>query len=117
MKIGNSFQKLSQEGFEAALRSYGEFSKSVQELTARLTENTKKALDDTTRTWEQLIGAKSVEQAIEIQTQYAKRSYDNFVAEATKLGEWYIDVMQNTTKPLENAVSKSVDQAVSRKAA
>ena len=39
---------------------------------------------DTARTWEQPIGAKSVEQVIGIQSQYAKRAYDAYVAEASK---------------------------------
>ncbi len=102
VKIG----ELSQEGFEAAVRAYEQWSKGVQALATRVTENTKKAFEDTTRTWEQIIGAKSVEQVIEIQSQYAKRSYDNYVAEASKLGEWYADVVRNATKPFEQAVAK-----------
>ena len=38
-----------------------------------MTEYSKKTFDDTIRTWEQLIGVKSLEQVIEIQSQYAKR--------------------------------------------
>ena len=112
VKIG----ALSQEGFEAAVRSYGEWSKGLQALATRITENTKKAFEDTTRTWEQIIGAKSVEQAIEIQSQYAKRAYDAYVAEARKLSEWYVDVVRNATKPFEQTASK-VEQTVARKAA
>ena len=98
--------ELNKEGFEAAARSYEQWTKGLQALATRVTENTKKALEDTTRTWEQIIGAKSVEQVIEIQSQYAKRSYDNYVAEASKLGEWYADVVRNATKPFEQAVAK-----------
>ena len=36
----------------------------------------KKAFEDGTRAFEQLIGAKSVEQAIEIQSQYAKKAFE-----------------------------------------
>jgi N-glycosylase/DNA lyase len=51
------FQKVGQRGFEAAVESYGRFNRAVQALAARTTENAKKAFEDTTRTWEQLIGA------------------------------------------------------------
>jgi hypothetical protein len=61
----------------------------------------------------QLVGAKSIEQVIEIQSQYAKRTYDNFVAEASRLGEWYVSVVQNAARQFE----KPVEQLVKKKVA
>jgi hypothetical protein len=106
VKVGEAFQKVSKEGFDAAVHSYAEWTKGLQALATRVTENTKKAFEDTTRTWEQLIGAKSVEQAIEIQSLYAKRAYDAYVAEASKLGDWYADMVRNASKPFERTVAK-----------
>jgi hypothetical protein len=106
VKVGEAFQKVSKEGFDAAVRSYAEWNKGLQALATRVTENTKRAFEDTTRTWEQLVGAKSVEQAIEIQSQYAKRAYDAYVAEASKLGDWYAETMRNASKPFEQTVAK-----------
>jgi phasin family protein len=105
-KINETFQKLSKDGFDAAVRSYGEVNKGFEALAHRVTENTKKAWEDSTRTLEQLTGAKSFEQVIEIQSQYAKRTYDNFVAEATKLGELYVAVVRDASKPFEQAFAK-----------
>jgi hypothetical protein len=105
VKVGEAFQKVSKEGFDAAVRSYAEWNKGLQALASRVTENTKNAFEDTTRTWEQLIGAKSVEQAIEIQSQL-KRAYDAYVAEASKLGDWYADTVRNASKPFEQTIAK-----------
>jgi hypothetical protein len=112
-RIGDEFQKVGQKGFDAAVHSYGEWNKALQTLATRITENSKKAFEDTTRTWEQLVGAKSIEQVIEIQSQYAKRSYDNFVAEASRLGEWYVSFVQNAARQFE----KPVEQLVKKKVA
>jgi phasin family protein len=109
------FQKAGQKGFEAAVDSYGRLNRAFQALAARTTENAKKAFEDTTRTWEQLISAKSIEQVIEIQSQYAKRTYDNFVAEVSKFGEWYADVVQDASKPVEQAVK--AEPSIKRKVA
>ena len=105
-KFGDEFQKLGHNGFEAAVRSYGELNEAFQALATRLTENAKRAFEDTTRTFEQLVSAKSVEQVIEIQSQYVRRSYDNFVAEASKLGEWYVGFVRDASKPLEPVAKK-----------
>jgi phasin family protein len=102
------FQKVGQKGFESAVESYGRFNRAFQALAARTAENAKKAFEDTTRTWEQLLGAKSIEQVIEIQSQYAKRAYDNFVAEAAKFGEWYAGVVQDASKPVAQPIKKKI---------
>ena len=105
--IGETFQQVSQNGFDAAVRSYAEVNKGFQALAARATENAKTAFEDTTRTVEQLLGAKSFEHVIEIQSQYAKRAYDNYLAEASKVGEWYVDMVRNATSPWEQAATKA----------
>jgi hypothetical protein len=103
-----SFQKLGSDGFDATVRSYGEVNRGLQALTARLTDNAKEAFEDATRTFQQLAGAKSLEQAVEIQTQYVKRAYDTFVAEAPKVGELYWTVVQGAYAPFERAFAKRV---------
>ena len=51
---------------------------------------------------------KSFEQAVEIQSAYAKRAYDSWVAEATKIGEMYTNVAREAYKPVEKAMTKKV---------
>ena len=60
------------------------------------------------RTWEQLIGVKSLDQAIEIQSDYAKRAYENHMAELKKLGEMTMGMVRDASKPVEDATRRSV---------
>jgi hypothetical protein len=60
------------------------------------------------RTFEQLVGSKSIEQAIEIQSQYAKKAY---LAEASKLSEIYVGMARDAYKPVEQAVAKRAPKA------
>jgi hypothetical protein len=46
------------------------------------------------------------EQAIEIQSQYANKAYDTWVAEASKLSEMYVGMARDAYKPVEQAVAK-----------
>ena len=66
----------------------------------------KTGFEQTTKALEQLVGAKSLEQAFEIQSQYAKKAYDLHVAETSKLSEMYITLVRSAYKPVEQAVSK-----------
>ena len=106
-------QRISKEGFDAALRSYGELNKGFQAITANVTDYSKKAFEDVARAFEQLAGSKSVEQAIQIQSQYAKKAYDNWVAEASKLSEMYVGMARDAYKPVEQAVAKRASKPAS----
>ena len=54
------------------------------------------------------MNAKSVEQVVELQSQYVQRAYNNFVAEASKFGEWYAGVVRDASKPVEQPIKKKV---------
>ena len=86
-KIGEEFQKVSKASFDAAVHAYGEANKGFQAISAELATYFKKAFEDATRAFEQLVGVKSVEHAIEIQSRYAKKAYDEYIAEVSKLGD------------------------------
>lgn len=98
-------QKAGQENFDKAVKSMGEVNKGVQAIAGEVTEYTKKAIEDGTVVFEKLIGVKSVEQAIDIQTTYAKKAYDDYVSQATKIGEMYADLAKDAYKPVETALA------------
>ena len=102
----DEFQKVGKDGFDAAVKSFGEMNKGFQAIAAEVTDYSKKAFEEGTRAFEQLIGAKSVEQAVEIQSQYAKKAYDSYVAEVSKLGEMYVGLARDAYKPVEVAFNK-----------
>jgi hypothetical protein len=105
-KASNDFQKVSKDNYEAVLRSYGELNKGFQAIATRVADYSKKAFEDATRAYEQLVGAKSFESVIEIQSQYAKKAYDTWVAEASKIGEMYVAVARDAYKPVEKAATR-----------
>ena len=105
-KANDDFQKMGKDNFDAVLRSYGELNKGFQAIAARMTDYSKQTFEDATRAFEQLVAAKSLESVIEIQSQYAKKAYDTWVAEASKLGEMYAAVARDAYKPVDKAVTK-----------
>ena len=76
-RMGQQAQERMQSVFEAASRSFTEANEHFQTLAAEMMEYSKGAFDDAIRTWEQLIGVRSFEQAIQIPSDYAKRVYEH----------------------------------------
>ncbi len=100
-------QRFGKDSMETMMSSFGAWSKSAQAIAVELTDYSKKSLEDSAAAWERLIGAKSMEKAMEVQSAYLKSSYEDFVAEATKLGELYADLAKEAYKPFEGALAKA----------
>ena len=106
------FQKFSKQQLEAVNAVAATVTKGFQEIAAESTDYSKKAFAANSAVVEKLLGAKSVETAIQIQTEYAKGVYEGFVAQATKLNELYVKLATEAFKPVEAALStagKSVE--------
>ena len=106
-RMGQQAQEGFQTGLEAVSRSFSEANKGFQTLAAEMMEYSKAAFDDAIRTWEKLIGVRSLEQAMQIQSDYAKRVYENHMAELKKLGEMTMGMMRDSSKPVEDATRRS----------
>jgi hypothetical protein len=105
-RMGQQAQERMQSGFEAATKSWTQANKGFQSLAAEMMEYSKASFDDAIRTWTQLIGVRSLEQAVQIQSDYAKRVYENHMAELSKLGEMCTGMMRDASKPVEDASRK-----------
>ena len=99
MKGYEDFQKTGQENFDNAVKNFEEVNKGVQAIASEVTDYTKKAIEDSTVAFEKLMSVKSVEQAIEIQSGFAKKAYDDYVSQASKLGEMYVTLAKEAYKP------------------
>jgi hypothetical protein len=107
-RFGEEFQRASKDGFDASVRSLGEVSKGFQAIAATVADYSKKSFEDGTRAFEQMIGAKSFEQVWEIQCQYAKKAFDAYVAQASKVREMYVDLARSAYQPVEQAAARTV---------
>jgi hypothetical protein len=100
------FQTYGKEQFDAAVQSANAYSKGVQAIALEISDYSKKSFEDSGAYFEKLAGVKSFEKAFEIQSEFAKSSYESFVAEATKLGEMYTGLAKEAYKPFEGYFSK-----------
>jgi hypothetical protein len=74
------------------MQSFGAFTKNAQAIAAEMANYSKKSFEDGSKALERLLGARSLEKTIEIQSDYAKTAYESFIAQATKISELYGDL-------------------------
>jgi phasin family protein len=106
-RFNEQVQRVGKDGFDAAVSSFGEANKGFQAIAAEIASYSKKSFEDGTRAFEQLIGAKSLEQAFEIQSEYAKKAFEAYIAQTAKLGQMYVDLARGAYNPVEQAVAKT----------
>src|ERR1700730_15292289 len=82
------------------------FPISIQTIANAYGDYTKKSLQDTRSFVEKLMGVRSLDKAIEIQTEFARQAYETFVAESQKISELYSELGKQIFKPLEGFVAK-----------
>jgi phasin family protein len=104
-------QQYGKEQLETAVASAATLQNGIQAIASAYGDYTKKSFEDTRSFVEKLSGVKSLDKAMEVQTEYAKSAYETFVAESQKIAGLYSDLAKQTFKPLEGMVAKFVPAA------
>ena len=76
-------------------------------IATAYSDYTRKSFEETRSFVEKLSEVRSLDKAMEVQTEFAKQAYDTFVAESQKMRELYGKLARQTFKPLEGFVTKS----------
>jgi phasin family protein len=106
-----TIQRISKDNVDVAMKSFGVASKGMQAIATEVADFQKKSFEEGTAALEKLLGAKTLDKAFEVQTEFYKSAYEGFVSKATKIGELYADLAKESYKPIEGAVVKATAAA------
>ena len=105
------FQKMSKDQMEQMSATAASVARGFQAIATEATDYSKRSLESTTSFVEKLMGVKSIETAIQLQSEFAKTQMEGFVAQSTKIGEIYKDIAKEAFKPVEAAIAKTQEAA------
>jgi len=94
-------QKRGKDTMDTAMKSFGAQQKSFQAIANEVADFSKKSIEQGSTTFEKLLGVKTLDKAVEVQSDFVKTSYEGFLAHANKLGELYTDFAKEAFKPFE----------------
>jgi len=86
---------------DAVTMDLASYTAIFQAIVAEGTDYTKKAVEARLACGEKLVGAKSLETVFQIQSEFAKTAYADFVAHATKMGELHSNLAKAALKPVQ----------------
>ena len=99
-------QNYGKEQLEQAAANATAFQSGVQAIVSAYGEYAKKSYEDGKSFAEKLSGVKSLDKALEAQSDFARTAYETFVTDAQKIAGLYGDLAKQTFKPLEGLVAK-----------
>lgn len=110
----DGFAVNSKLNLEAFADSLGAAAECAQTLSAQAAAYSKKTLEDQVDVAKKLAAAKSVQEAFDIQTGYAKSAMDCYLAELTRWSDSVSASMQRSLKPLNERVAAIAEQVTTR---
>jgi phasin family protein len=110
----DGFAVNSKLNLEALADSVGAAAEAAQSLSAQAAAFTKKALEDHVAVSKKLAAAKSVQEAFDIQTGYAKSATEAYLAEMTRWSDSVTSSIQRSLKPINDRVAAAAEQFSTR---
>ena len=102
-KQPETLQPFATAPMERIVAAQAAAAKAVQALATEAADYAKASLAEGAAALEKLVAAKSLDKALEIQSAYAKASYEGFVAQAKKVGALYAGFAKDAFKPFAAA--------------
>ena len=109
MKSTEDFVAFGQANIEAFVKSGQIWSAGVQELTKQFATTAKASFDESVSTFKAMSTVKSVKEAIEMQSTFAKTSMEKAIVESNKLTDASIKLTEQALAPITARVTTAVE--------
>lgn len=110
IKKHEAFQGLGQQNVETAIKIFGEWNQGWQSISTEMTDFTKQSFEDGFATVEKLLRAKSIDQAVAIQSDFTARIVDGYFHKLAKVRAMYTQLLKDSYGPLEQGLQTSPQQ-------
>jgi len=92
----------SKDNAEALIKSATVAGKGAETLHNEIYSYAKQSMEESIAAGKAILGAKSVHEAIEVQTGFAKTAFEAYVAELTKFNQLFTATAKDSFAPLQN---------------
>jgi len=113
----DAFLGYGKETAEAVMKSATVAGKGVETINNELYSFSKQSIEDSVAATKAVMGSKSVHEAFEFQTDFAKSAFEAYVAEMSKISELATTATKDTFAPFKGRVQAWLDVVQSTRAA
>jgi phasin family protein len=99
--------KETMEAWNAAGTAYG---KGMEAIGGELMNFAKRMMESNVEATKAVLGAKSLNEAMDLQSEFAHNSFEGMMTQGTKVGELATKVAQDTAEPISAQFTASVEK-------
>lgn len=110
MKSFETFGSFGRENFDAWMQASNSAVKLFETMNAEQMAFTKSQVEDTVSAAKAMMGAKTLQEAYDLQNDYMKSSMDAVMQQSTKLGEMSTKLTKESFEPLSERFQQTVDK-------
>jgi hypothetical protein len=108
LKNIEDLQSISQQNADLIIKSMRSWNRCVQTIATHMVDFAARTTDDGAAALEAMMAAKSIEEMVEINGRFFKRTYEGGVGECGKIGGVYASLAKDAFVPVERIFSRSM---------
>lgn len=112
-KAMERFSGFGKENVEAYMKATTAMTKAVERINGEVMSFSKQQIEDGVAAFKAVSGAKSVHEAWEVQTDFAKSALDAYIAQATKISDLWMGAAKEAAEPMTarfSALKEAVEE-------
>lgn len=110
-KAYERFAGFGKENVEAYMQSATAFAKAFERINGEVFSFSKQQVEDSVAAFKAVSGSKSLHEAWEVQSDFAKSALDAYVAQATKINDLVMDAAKQAAEPLSQRFTALAEAA------
>lgn len=109
LKGYDAFVTYGKDNAEAAMKSATTAGKGIETINSEIYSYSKQSIEDSVAATKAVLGSKSIHEAFEFQTDYAKSAFEAYVAELSKISELATATTKDSFAPFKGRVQAWLD--------
>ncbi len=109
VKTSEELLAFSQGNLEALIKASQIYAAGFQDISKHIADSSKASLEESVAFTKSLMGVKSVKEAVDLQTGFAKSSIEKAVAESNKLTDATVKLAEQAIAPLTARIALAVE--------
>ena len=108
---------LNKQAVDAVVKSGSVVAKAAEEFGKAWVAYTQRSIEGGMATAKAVIGSRSLREAVDLQSQYARDAFDDFVSESGRLSEYSVKIANEAIEPIKSHVTTAVEKLLKSQAA
>lgn len=111
-KAYDEFAVFGKDTADAMMAASNAYAKGLEQLTAEWLSFSKQSVEEGIATTKALMGARTIQEVVDLQATFAKAQFDQFVSQGAKFGELATKVAQESFEPLNQRATVAVEKFI-----